>query len=148
MRPPRSVDGAAHISVRARWSLQRCGPDWSDWSTAPGARWIVNHFWPTSCPGMSGERTSSATMSSPYRPNRLHRCPRGPPAEQPGIAPCAYIPTSRTNSKGASEYGMPRAVYIADAIAESLGVSRAHATVKERGLPWRCDPISALGPTY
>ncbi len=37
--------------------------------------------------------------------------------------------------RGASEYGMPRAVYIADAIAESLGVSRAHATVKEEGLP-------------
>lgn len=36
---------------------------------------------------------------------------------------------------GASKSGLPRAVFIADAIAESLGVSRAHATAKEEGLP-------------
>lgn len=36
--------------------------------------------------------------------------------------------------RGASESGLPRAVFIADAIAEALGVSRAH-TAKEEGLP-------------
>lgn len=36
--------------------------------------------------------------------------------------------------RGASESGLPRAVFIADAIAEALGVRRAHAA-KEEGLP-------------
>ncbi|WP_241479857.1 hypothetical protein [Mycolicibacterium neoaurum] len=42
---------------------------------------------------------------------------------------------ARELDRGASESGLPRAVFIADAIAESLGVSRAHATAKEEGLP-------------
>lgn len=37
--------------------------------------------------------------------------------------------------RGASESRLPRAVFIAGAIAESLGVNRAHTTAKEEGLP-------------
>lgn len=42
---------------------------------------------------------------------------------------------ARDLHRGASESKIPRAVFIADAIAESLGVPRAQSAAKEEGLP-------------
>lgn len=58
-----------------------------------------------------------------------------PPVQTRHCTVRVHPDVARELDRGASESGLPRAVFIADAIAESLGVSRAHTTAKEEGLP-------------